>query len=268
MPYALHEGRVIFFAHVPKAGGSSVEDHMAARFGPLGLLDRGWMQGWIDGRWRDGGLAVSPQHLAAADLRGLLPRTPDAAFAVVRDPVARIVSEYRFQARASRPLSRPRLARLGFDVWLRATLAAARRDPRVFDNHIRPQSDIVPEGARVFRLEDGLDAVAEWLDQVAGPPPQGQTPGGRIGHALRSTGAPIRPGRAELALIARFYARDYARFGYPPPDLDAAPARTQGGLAPRPGWRARLWRGAGAAARPVAPLLGPGVAAAWRRGRI
>ena len=40
MPLACHNGQSIFFAHDPKAGGSSVEDYLIQRFGPLSLIDK------------------------------------------------------------------------------------------------------------------------------------------------------------------------------------------------------------------------------------
>src|SRR6056297_3622976 len=118
MPLVSAGGRRLFFAHVPKTGGSSLEDYLAERFGPLAWLDRYWELRWKDGGCREAGLRVSPQHLAAEDALRLLPGPSDWSFALVRDPVARIVSEYRFQARA--PGRRRRLAELGFSSWLRS----------------------------------------------------------------------------------------------------------------------------------------------------
>jgi hypothetical protein len=53
MPYVTAAGKLIYFAHVPKAGGSSVENYLAARFGPLAMLDRNWTRYRFDeGGWR------------------------------------------------------------------------------------------------------------------------------------------------------------------------------------------------------------------------
>jgi hypothetical protein len=240
MPFLEASGKLIFFAHVPKAGGSSVEDYLEARFGPLALLDRDWTARWAAGGWRRSGLRVSPQHLDAREALRLLPRAPDWSFAVVREPAARLISEYRFQARARRP--RRRLTRLGFSAWLRLALAAAAREPTIFDNHLRPQSEMVPEGAEVFRLEDGLAPLLARLDAVTGTE---APPGLALGHALKAAaGAPaVRPRPADLALIGRAYAADYARFGYPAP----APARSRPALS--------------AALAPAAALM-------WRAGRL
>ena len=39
MPLAHWNNCSIFFAHVPKTGGSSVEDYLIRRFGPLSIID-------------------------------------------------------------------------------------------------------------------------------------------------------------------------------------------------------------------------------------
>lgn len=247
MPLSIaSDGRLIYFAHVPKAGGSSVEDHLEARFGPLSMIDRNWERVWHNGLWRESSITGSPQHLTASDAARLLPARIDWTFAMVRDPVARLVSEYRFQARMNR--GRRRLTGAGFSTWLRISLSGARWAPMIFDNHLRPQTEIVPEGAEVFRLEDGFAPLLTRLDALFGPPP----PGTKMGRALESRNhAQVVPSAQDLTLIARVYAADYARFGYPPPDIDGAPCDR---LAPM-----RDAAGAG---------LGPVAVAIWRRGRL
>ncbi len=82
MPLATWNGITIFFAHVPKTGGSSVEDYLARRFGPLCIIDRNKRSG-VAGT----GLIVPSTHLAAEDLAELLPHDLTYSFAVVRDPL-------------------------------------------------------------------------------------------------------------------------------------------------------------------------------------
>ena len=214
MPLCMANGRPLYFAHVPKTGGSSVEDYLIRRFGPMSLRTD-----LRQPRQRQPGVIQSLSHLAASDLPGLLP-ADTISFAVVRDPVARIKSEYRFQS------NRSRTSRLHVSTWLRSMLAATRRDPRIYENHLRPQVDMVPEGAAVFRLEDGFEAMTRWLDEVTGT----TAPELTVGHFLKRKSRPIPLSRQDLDLIARFYAADYDRFGYPPPDTADLPSDPRASL--------------------------------------
>ena len=89
----------------------------------------------------------------------------DHSFAVLRDPVERLKSEYRHRAK--------RAASLGkqiddFDTWAPRVLKRSLRKPYLFDNHIRPQSEFVFPGMRLFRFEDGLEPVFDWIDELSG----------------------------------------------------------------------------------------------------
>ena len=214
MPLFFSNSQSIFFAHVPKTGGASVEEYLTRRFGPLtiaaNLRFKTPMQ--AEGRWHD--TIEPPQHFTKYILQGFLPRDLSQAFAVVRNPLDRLLSEYRFQQGISR------LNHLGFSTWLRVMLRAAATDPRVFHNHIRPQRDLVPDGARIFQFESGFDPVIDWLDTVTGT----TAPDLDMGHFLNRPKEPVAIRGQDIALIRDFYAADYAAFGYPLPDPKKFPA--------------------------------------------
>lgn len=228
MPSLQLENRLIWFAHCPKAGGTSVEQFMVSSFGEaVGHLHWGWDLWWRRGGWRVADPPNSPQHLVWADALAQLDVAPDLVFGVVRDPAARMASEQRWQRRGRRGTRLGKaLAYLPFPLWIRLMLAVAARNPHAYDNHFRPQTDFLPEGARVFRLEDGLQPVADWLSTAAGrPPPEGLFP-----HEIPTKGH-ARIGPAETRLMARVFAEDYARFGYDTPPETRATVGLLDGLA-------------------------------------
>lgn len=211
MPSLQLPDRLIWFAHCPKAGGTSIEQVMVSRWGgAVGHLQWGWTAWWRQGGWRLADPPNSPQHLVWEDALAQLPVRPDMVFALVRDPIDRMASEYRWQRRirAGTPLGRA-LAYLPFFFWLRTMFAAADRHPHVLDNHFRSQSEFVPETARIFRLEDGLDAPLRWLADATGQSVDDDRPP----HALTS-GPGFRIDARSQSLIARRFADDYERFGY------------------------------------------------------
>lgn len=205
MPLLLTRGKAIFFAHVPKTGGSSVEDYLVRRFGPLSVIDRHKREGR-----RGTGLITPATHLSALDLEEMIPPNIDLCFALVRDPLRRLLSEYRWQSGSSRA------SRMPFSAWLRVVLRATRREPRLYENHIRPQAELVPEGAEAFRLEDGFDAMIARLDAVTAT----TAPEFGMGHLLRRGGPreEIAVTSDDAARVAEYYAVDYDRFGYARPD--------------------------------------------------
>jgi hypothetical protein len=213
MPSLSLPDKLIWFAHCPKAGGTSIEQAMVARFGQaVGHVHWGWDLWWRRGGWRVADPPNSPQHLIWQDALAALPRAPDTVFAMVREPSARMASEHRWQRRGRRGTRAGKvLAFLPFSLWLRLMLAVARRNPYAFDNHFRPQSAFVPEGAVIFQLEDGMGPVCDWLDRITGA-----DKGPPIPHAIPSgVASGLHP--SDAALIARAFAEDYQRFGYPPP---------------------------------------------------
>lgn len=218
MPSLTLDDRLIWFAHCPKAGGTSVERFLVDQFGDaVGHLAWGWDLWWKAGGWRRARPPNSPQHLVWDDAMRTLPKEPDAVLALVRDPVARIVSEYHYQQSTRRGTRGGRwLANLPFSFWLRLMLRLARLNPYAFDNHLRSQSDFIPEGAAVFRLEDGLEPVERWLARQTG---RSLAP---LPHKLRSPLPPLAPAARDQALIAHVFAADYARFGYVPAAGEAA----------------------------------------------
>lgn len=220
MPLILAGDRLILFAHVPKAGGSSVETYLQARFGKLMLRD----QSWLNVKSGRHSLTASPQHLDGSDLARMFPEeTVALKFAVVREPTARIISEFKYQSwpKHVRAVRRKRFAQLGFSVWLAMALAAARRYPVFLDNHLRPQTGMIPPGTEIFRLEDGFADLIARLDAVT----ETEAPDLEVGHELRGPGParPLRPSRQDLALIVAAYAEDFDRLGYDRPDLTPAP---------------------------------------------
>jgi hypothetical protein len=179
------------------------------------MIGWGWERRWARRGERSGEIPSSPQHYVWEDAGRVLPRAPDHVFTVVRDPVARMMSEFSYQrsGRLAGPFGRP-LRHLGFSGWLRLMFAMADRNPYTHDNHFRPQTAFLPpEDVTVFRLEDGLGPVLGWLCALLDEPPPAVVP-----HDLRSAKPrETVPSDRDTALIAGRFAEDYRRFGYRPP---------------------------------------------------
>lgn len=221
MPMIVAEGKLLFFVHVPKSGGSSIEEYLVRRFGgPLSMYAG---QDWVERRAK--GVIIPPTHLTAKALEDVMPPNTAYCFTQVRNPLQRTLSQYRWQA------GRSRISRFGFSTWLRIVLRCARIDGRAYYNHIRPQSDLVPADCEVFKLEDGFEPLVGRLDEVVGS----SAPEVEIGHLLRAKSVPTTVCREDVEAIQDFYRSDYERFGYELEDVttfDHDPlARAREGLA-------------------------------------
>ncbi|MEO1678128.1 MAG: sulfotransferase family 2 domain-containing protein [Pseudomonadota bacterium] len=255
MPFFLHDGRIHVFLHVPKAAGTTIEDALSRRFGPLGLFHPPHFSAPPRLRWS----RTSPQHVTADDLLKLVPREMIASsFAVVRHPVDRVISAYHHLNGYQRlPVG------LSLEAWFRHYAALAPSHPFAFDNHLRPQTDFLLDDTKVFRLEDGLAPVLDHVEATFGPVPAGgPAPADEPDAPHLNAAREADPRGAELddqsltpaflAELRAFYAAEFDRFAY---DIPAGKAwsyrRPRLSAGARPIARLALYR-AGVATRRLA----------------
>ena len=227
MPLFRVNGQLHFFAHVPKCAGTSVEHYLRERFGGLAFYDNFHTQTPLSTRWNN----TSPQHIDTASFYKLIPENWIASsFAVVRHPVKRVISAFHFQAEVEGKLSENQ----SIDDWLAAWIATADTNGFLYDNHLRRQTELVPVGARVFYLEHGLGSVVAHLDSLAG---NADGPRSILADNTRKAGhkPALSLSDASLALIADYYAADFARFGYSLTDPMPKAAKDDADQAPEAG---------------------------------
>jgi len=229
MPFFKASQKVIYFAHVPKCGGSAVEHYLRARFGAVGFVDENFFSQPASQQWT----RSSAKHISADSLDRLFPAGFfDASFAVVRHPVERLVSEYHF-LRDKRPLIDRSVS---FSTWVAHLDRAIAENSWLYDNHLRPMVDLIPAQATVFHLEDGLERVIPYLDDLVGPCDRSL----QIERILtRDPGIPKAvPTPEDIATIERLYRQDFETFGYPlqaiSPRVALNPARVAATSALRP----------------------------------
>jgi hypothetical protein len=217
MPFFRTSGKLVYYAHVPKCGGSSIANYVADRFGPLAFHELRYRNRPEAERWT----RTSPQHIDVVTLERLLPPSMfDMIFAVVRHPVQRLISIYHFQLEIEQSIP----VGMDFSSWLAGLRPNDPDHPFAYDNHARPMTQIVPEGATVFYLEHGLDPLIGWFDMIAGNPngPRAILPENRRGDFGKPQGPRTTASAADIARIGELYADDFARFGYTL--TDSAPA--------------------------------------------
>lgn len=188
MPLARVGGKILFFAHIPKTGGTSIETYLASK-GVLAFHAKRKVM-WAK---------TTPQHMHAdVHVKFIPDGFADHAFTVMRDPKDRFVSEFLHQKRNSRPNEK-------FNVWARRMIEERGQSPAAYDNHIRPQVDFLRPGMKVFLFEAGFEPVYDWIDEVTGTPPAARDVWMKKAEAEKPA-----LNDQMIALIERAYAKDYA----------------------------------------------------------
>ncbi len=205
MPVFVKDDVRVLFVHVPKTGGSAIEDAFADAGWDTHLLDRTSAR-HPSRRFR----RCSAQHLHA-DLLAQLVRLErvDLVLTVVREPLARFRSEFLWRHREDAPPAAEEVTR-----WGRRVLEKYAEDPFVRDNHIRPQSQFVLPGAGLHRYEDGLQPVLDTVAERLGVTAPTVRPRA-VEEGRRSADVPV--GDDLRRLLVDFYADDFATLGYPTP---------------------------------------------------
>ncbi len=211
MPLARVNGKLLHFVHIPKTGGSSVTSYLRT-IGKVALYSRNPVD-WA---------RTTPQHMDIQTAKTLLPADfVDVRFAIMRDPLERILSEfqYRYTRLAHRAphlhpveADEPVTVELDwnktfhgtFEEWVDLVFTLYERDHSACDNHIRPQSDFVDPDVKLFLFENGLGPVIEWIDKFTGAKGQATRLDRNESIVLPVN---VRPGVRRR--IESFYARDY-----------------------------------------------------------
>ncbi len=240
-----HRHRFIF-VHIPKTAGEAVTAALEPVLGPDDIVLKGEADAWLrahrDRRYRDlGGIG---KHSKARVVRAAFPEEWDdyLTFTVVRHPVDRLISFYRYLGTIAARRDRPRPQHL----WFRLTAAGRRADPdgweamRVYrrttsfseflqppdgspNRLLLPQASYVsvqPDDRPIVDVVGRFENLAEDFRQVTT----------RLGlDDLRlpkrnqsSARAQLAPDRvsataADGEFLARRYAKDFRLFGYDPP---------------------------------------------------
>lgn len=210
MPIFSKKSKNVLFIHIPKSAGSSIE-----RIG----RDLGWTESFsIRGKSLDqiSYCRASYQHLHADVLEYLFDLEDfESVFTVVRHPFERLKSEYYWQLQQG-------LTSLPAANWINHTFDSYLSNEFLFDNHIRPQVEFIPEleKMKVFKLEEGGVKSAEKIFLDLGGSKKFSLFDMVFGNTVRQEKKSIKKNEVERAfqnnkkVIYDFYIDDYKRFNY------------------------------------------------------
>ena len=158
MPLLSQNNTICHFAHIPKCGGSSIENYCQSVGINIAFIDRAFLASPAAQPWN----VSSPQHIDGYSLSRLFPiEFFNFGFAVVRDPVSRIVSAFKHQIIQKKIPEDTNLSE-----FIKQELNNISGQLGVYDNHFLPQTKFLIPGMsyQIYKLENGLDNVSQFID--------------------------------------------------------------------------------------------------------
>lgn len=155
MPVFVKGDKKILFIHIPKAGGSSIE----AAFRKSGFFMHFHDHGPKKINSINPFMKCSPQHFYAEQINNIFNLNSfDEIFTIVRHPEKRFLSEFAMRYPL---LEKPTIENI--DVFLKKCTDDYHKNPFVYDNHIRPQSEFIVHSTKIFKLEEGMDKIQNYF---------------------------------------------------------------------------------------------------------
>lgn len=154
MPIFSKNRKNVLFIHIPKSSGSSISSL---------ANDLGWQESFsIRGKSLDEikFYKSSLQHLHAKALSEIFDFNAfDTIFTVVRHPFLRFKSEYYWQRSQG-------ITNLNVDDWVKDTFEKYYTNPYIYDNHIRPQIEFIPNNCNIKVIKIENNALNEVKDTL------------------------------------------------------------------------------------------------------
>lgn len=152
MPIYSKQKKHILFIHIPKSGGSSISKM---------FKDKRWEESYIiRGKSLDEikYIKCSSQHFHNEIIREIFNLNEfDKIFTLVRDPFERLKSEYYWQ------LKQNIISNIKPDDWFKEVLVEYKNNKFIYDNHIRPQNEFIFKQVKIFKIEEGIKSVYEYI---------------------------------------------------------------------------------------------------------
>jgi hypothetical protein len=195
--------RTFCFVHIPKAGGAAINSYLR-NAGLTAFFDHSHYKPV------EKYLGVIPSHYDYETLERLYRLDLMYSFAVVRNPLHKLISEYKFHVqRFNLP---PEIKRLNFKEFLKFAVSKLDENPNFWKGHFRPQHHFVgPKVKRIFHYEDGLNNIVKAVLEDNGLRLSGDV---QVPVINKTQSQAVLVDSEVLEFISNVFGEDFERFGY------------------------------------------------------
>ena len=195
--------KTFLFIHIPKTGGTAIEKYFKA-VGLSSFYDP------ASYRVIRPFLKIPPAHYDYEICERLFRLEAIYSFAIVRNPLHRMISEYRWAvSNSTLPDS---IKKYTFSEFVDFALGKYQQDENFLAGHLKPQRMFVGKNlTKIFKYEQGLNAIVASVFADTG-----LKPGGAIEIPLvnKSVRLPVKIKDPDVVAIRNMYAGDFELFGY------------------------------------------------------
>ncbi|KIC33697.1 sulfotransferase family protein [Leisingera sp. ANG-S5] len=213
MPLIKYKDVLLHFAHIPKCGGTSIERYIQGLNGvSLAFVDEQYVANPPQQHWN----ISSPQHIDGESISRLFPKDFFTGFfTIVRDPIARLESAYKFQRLVERRIGSDET----LDQFVKTRLLENVLTKGWMDGHFYPQSGFFYPGAnyQVFKLEEnGAEKAKAFIDAAlfGNPASQQMTHSNHLRVPEGFNPGDLVLSDEGLAVAEKIYGMDFDNFGY------------------------------------------------------
>lgn len=209
MPILFKENKFCHFAHIPKCGGISIEKYCRDIGLKIGFLDNYYVSKPAPQPWT----LSSPQHVDGYSLTRLIPLTFfNFGFAVVRDPISRFISAFKWQKFRERKIKKS----IDINTFISEELVHIVNKIGQYDNHFLPQIKFFVKDLNytVFSLAQNLEPVKKFIDNEF----LGFDADTKMGHHNKTVDVPSSVNLnseltdISLKILRDIYSEDYEKF--------------------------------------------------------
>ncbi len=211
MPVFFTNKKYISYIHIPKAGGSYIENKLSK----IGY-------GFLDNKFSENQSSAGTVHLTSSEISNILDKLNikiDFEFTIVRNPYQKLESKYFYNYERIFKGSligyksiNDLKSFMTFNKYLKFSIEKTKKFREYDGNHFKPQNEFVTNQTKIFKYEDKYQKLNQELRENDINITLNYN--SKNSRGIFSKLYPIKWNRETLDLVNNFYKEDFVKFDY------------------------------------------------------